>query len=270
LPEPRIDNQSLFDYNVTMAKPMEVVSRRGLLTGAAALAEVGTYSPAHAAQSGDQKRLVDISRLKTRRLAVDETLIPEKTALVMVDMMNRFCDPKWLSQGNPESERYFASELDTIIPKIKQALDAFRTAHAPIVHVVNAKWTQEGREVVPYQRGRDYDLFDTPAMSVISPLAPRRGEIVIRKVASSAFTGTGLEFLLRNAGVQNIVLSGQYGNACVFYTLIQSRELGFSNYWLDDGILYGTALHKELIEALVGAHWAKLVSAKEIKGTLRA
>jgi nicotinamidase-related amidase len=70
--------------------------------------------------------------------------------------------------------------------------------------------------------------------------------------------------------VQNIVLSGQYGNACVFYTLIQSRELGFSNYWLDDGILYGTALHKELIEALVGAHWAKLVSAKEIKGTLRA
>jgi len=268
LPSAVLGSIALIEYNDVMTNPVNAVSRRRFLSAAAG-AEAGLAAQVSGAPSGDSQKLIDISKLKTKRMGVDEVLAPEKTALIIVDMMNRFCDAKWLSGGNRESERYFAAELEKIIPKISQVLDAFRAIRAPVVHVVNAKWTQEGREVVPYQRGRDYDLFDTPAMSVIPALAPRRGEIVIRKVTSSAFTGTGLEFLLRNAGVQNIVLSGQYGNACVFYTLIQSREFGFSNYWLEDGILYGTALHKELFSALVGAHWAKLVAAKQLIDTLK-
>lgn len=208
--------------------------------------------------------LIDTDQFVTKRMDQQEVLPPDKTALVIVDMMNRFCDPKWLSGGHQKNERWFAAELDGVIPNIRLALEAFRASHALVAHVVNAKWTQEGREVVPYQRGRDYDLFDTPPMSVIEPLAPRSGEIVVRKVASSAFTGTGLDFLLRNAGIENLVLSGQYGSACVFYTLIQSREFGFRNYWLEDGILYGSEKHKHIFAALVGSQWARLASAKDV------
>lgn len=208
--------------------------------------------------------LIDTDKFVTKRLDPQEALPPDRTALVIIDMMNRFCDAKWLAGGNEERARWFAAELKTIIPNLRRALEAFRASGGLVVHVVNAKWTPEGREVVPYQRGRDYDLFDTPAMSVIEPLTPRRGEIVIRKVASSAFTGTGLDFLLRNAGVENVVLSGQYGTACVFYALIQSREFGFKNLWLEDGILYGSEMHKPLFAALVGAHWARLASTEEV------
>ncbi len=96
------------------------------------------------------------------------------------------------------------------------------------------------------------------------------GEVVIRKVGSSAFTGTGLDFLLRNAGIEYVVLSGQYGNACVFYALIQSRELGFDNFWLEDGILYSSEMNAHLFPALVGSSWAALTTSEEIGGALFA
>lgn len=192
----------------------------------------------------------------------------EKTALILVDMMRKFCDPCWLANGDLGLENWFAAELSAIIPSLQKVLTAFRSAGSLVVHVHNAKWTHEAREVVPYQRGRDYDLFGSPAMSSEQSLAPHAGEIVIHKVASSAFTGTSLDFVLRNAGIRNVVLTGQYGNACVFYTLIQSRELGFSNYWLEDALLYSSAKYKALFPGLVGAHWAKLATADEIMSRL--
>jgi maleamate amidohydrolase len=212
--------------------------------------------------------LIDTDQFVVRRITEQDRLPPDMTALIMVDMMRRFCDPQWLAGGNVTAAQWFGAELEGIIPNLRRLLHRFRETGALVVHVVNAKWTVEGRDVVPYQRGRDYDLFDTPAMSVVDALAPRPGEIVVRKVASSAFTGTGLEFLLRNAGIEHVVLTGQYGSACVFYTLIQSRELGFSNYWVEDAILYGSARDKALFAPLVGSRWARLASVDEIKRAL--
>ena len=212
--------------------------------------------------------MIDTDSFNVKRLAAGERLDPAATALVIVDMMNRFCDPDWLAGGDEDRARWFRGEIDRIVPNIQMALEAFRRSDGLVVHVVNAKWTPEGREVVPYQRGRDYGLFDTEAMSVVDRLAPRSGEIVIRKVTSSAFTGTGLEFMLKNAGIKNVVLSGQYGNACVFYALIQSREFGFENIWLEDGLLYSTEENASLFPALVGSRWARLATAAEVSAAL--
>ena len=208
--------------------------------------------------------LIDTAQLKTKRLDDEAVLPAEKTALVIVDMMRRFCDPAWLSGGNAESERWFSSELKTVIPNLRSILDAFRASGGLVVHVVNAKWTAEAREAVPYQRGRDYDYFDSHAMSVIDELAPQREEIIVRKLTSSAFTGTGLDYMLNNAGIRNVVLTGQYGGACVFYSLIQSREYGFTNYWPSDAILHASALDQAMITPLVGTRWATLATSGQI------
>ena len=205
----------------------------------------------------------------TKRITTDHILPSGKTALVIIDMMNLFCDPKFLANGTAQREQWFASELEHVVGCIRGVLERFREAQAMVVHVVNAKWTRAAREAVPYQRGRDYGLFDTFEMSVIEPLEPTPGEIVIRKVTSSAFTGTGFDFLLNNARIENVVLCGQYGDACVFYTLIQSRELGFTNYYVEDGLLFSDQASKDLFIPLVGSRWATLATAKEIERAIR-
>jgi maleamate amidohydrolase len=212
--------------------------------------------------------LIDTSQVPVRRLGAHERLPAHRSALIIVDMMNRFCDPRWLAQGDAAKAEWYARELACVIPNTERVLAAFRRAGALVVHVVTGKWTAAGRELVPYMRGRDYDFFDSPAMSIIEPLAAAQGEVIVRKSASSAFTGTGLDFLLRNGGIEHVALCGQFGNACVFYTLIQSREYGFKNYWIEDALVYGTQTAKDLLVPLVGSQWATLVAADQLSAAL--
>ena len=213
--------------------------------------------------------LIDTDAFVTQRIGEDEVLEPEKTALVIIDMMNRFCNPVWLAQGNHQKAEWFARELDYVIPNVTDALHMFREAGALIVHAVCARWTLDARDAPLHMRDRDYDLFDSPAMSVIDQLAPLPGELLVRKTTGSVFTGTGLEYLLHNAGIENLVLCGQYGSACVFYSLIQSREFGFKKrLWLEDCILYGNETSKHLFPALVGQHWAILANRDEVARVL--
>lgn len=95
-----------------------------------------------------------------------------------------------------------------MIENLKLALEAFRSAAATVIHVVVGKWTDDGRDLVGYMRDRDYDQVGSPSMSVVDDLPPRSGEIVIQKPASCSFTGTGLDYLLRNAGVRNVTVHG--------------------------------------------------------------
>ena len=208
--------------------------------------------------------LIDTDDFVTQRIAADEVLAPDKTALIIIDMMNRFCNPVWLAQGNHQRAEWFARELDYVIPNVTDALRTFREAGALVVHAVCARWTLDKRDAPLHMRERDYDLFDTPAMSVIDQLAPLPGEMLIRKTTGSVFTGTGLEYLLQQAGIENVALCGQYGSACVFYSLIQSREFGFTKrIWLEDCILYSSEVSKHLFPALVGQHWATLATREE-------
>lgn len=214
--------------------------------------------------------LIDTGHFRTIHLSESDRLPADKSALIIVDMSNRFCDPVWMSKNIPTGEtqqergKWFAVELPVVIEGAKVALDAFRSVHAMVVHVITGRLTAEGRELVPYMRERDYDLADTEAMSVIESLAPLNGEVLIRKPASSSFTGTGLDYLLHNAGIEHIVLAGQFGDACVFYTLIQSREYGFKNYWLEDSVLYQTRSLKNVMPPLIGSRWAKLTNAGQL------
>ena len=224
--------------------------------------------------------LIDTEQFVLRRLESDQRLPSKKTGLIIVDMINQFCDPKWWAEddmqfnlpepyGPQQRVRYFSEELERVIPNIKTALEAFRGAAALVVHVTMGKWTDDGREMVGYMRGRDYDYVDSPAMSVIEPLRPIRGEVLIRKSTSSAFTGTGLDYILRNAGIEHLVLCGQFGNGCVFYTLIQSRELGYDNIWLEDAILYQGQPFKDAMPPLIGSRWARLAETHQLISSLQ-
>jgi nicotinamidase-related amidase len=107
-----------------------------------------------------------------QRINRDQGLPSRETALVIIDMMNLFCDPGFLAKGIPQREKWYASELADVVPCIQGVLNSFREAHAMVVHLVNAKWTREAREAAPYQRGRDYDFLTPTRCPSSSPSNP--------------------------------------------------------------------------------------------------
>ena len=224
--------------------------------------------------------LIETDQFVTSHLPDAERLPADKTALLIIDMNNHFCDAQaWAGDdmqfnlpepyGPEQRVKYFSQELERVIPNIQTALSTFRSAGALIVHVTMGKWTADARDMVQYMHGRNYDYFDSPATSIIEPLQPVAGEIQIRKPTSSAFTGTGLEYMLRNAGIEHVVLCGQLGNGCVLYTLIQSREFGFQNYWVNDAILYQGEPFADMLPPLIGSRWAKLAETRQLAVALK-
>ena len=175
--------------------------------------------------------------------------------------MNRFCNPvmAWHQGQPPKFPSEIARELDYVIPNVTQALHRL-SLDAPVmlvVHAVCARWTLDKRDAPLHMRERDYDLFDTPAIvGDRSVGAPARGTAGTQNDRVLIFTGTGLEYLLHNAGIENLVLCGQYGSACVFYSLIQSRELNFKKrLWLDATASYmAMRLQSTCSPTLVGQH----------------
>ena len=72
--------------------------------------------------------------------------------------------------------------------------------------------------------------------------APAEGEPVVVKTSSSGFAGTGLEAILRDAGVGRVVLCGATANHCVESTTRSAADLGFQPIYAADAVwAYGAA-----------------------------
>src|SRR6266404_4728769 len=77
--------------------------------------------------------------------------------------------------------------------------------------------------VVDMQRGF-LDLGEAmevpPAREIVPVLAPRPGEIVVRKRGYDAFAGTALDGALRARNVTSLVVTGTMTDICVLATVI--------------------------------------------------
>ena len=147
------------------------------------------------------------------------------TALVVVDMQNYGCNPEvgvaqMLRQKYPAIADYYVDRLvRTVIPNARRLLAAFRRHAAPVLFTRHGPLLPDGRDMIERRRRRDASSVrttNTPVLwhrgtfehEVIAELAPVAGELVVDKNTSSAFNSTGIEWLLRNMGIQTIVVIG--------------------------------------------------------------
>ena len=93
---------------------------------------------------------------------------------------------------------------------------AFRAAGIEVLYTTIESLTKDGRD-----RSLDYKItgFNVPKGSwdgkVIDEIAPGDDEIVLPKSSSSVFVSTHIDYLLRNLGVKQLVISGIVTDQCV-------------------------------------------------------
>jgi nicotinamidase-related amidase len=135
-------------------------------------------------------------------------LDPAATALVVVDVQEGFNEiaARGAQRNNMGAERNIAA-----------LLEAFRTAHAPIIHVRHDS-------VEPDSPLR----ADAPGYAVMDFAREREGEPVVVKHVNSAFIGTDLETRLRDGGIEHVVIVGATTNHCVETTTRMAGNLGFA------------------------------------------
>jgi nicotinamidase-related amidase len=133
-------------------------------------------------------------------------------ALLLVDALSDF--------AHEDGDRLLAS-FRSRADGFGDTVSSARRASIPIVYANEdgGRWDGDGAVVARALEG--------PAGDVVARIRPEPGDALILKPRYSAFVGTPLELLLRELGVDRIVLGGTATEMCVAQTAISARELGY-------------------------------------------
>ena len=135
-----------------------------------------------------------------------------KKAVIVVDMLNDFVTGEL---ANPRSV--------AITPNIAKLLDAARNHGWLVVFGNDAHLPGDPEEQV----WGPHAMAGTPGAEVIGELDPRPEDVVLPKRFYSAFYETGLDSLLRQNDVDEVIVTGQHTNICVRHTSSDAFNGGF-------------------------------------------
>ncbi len=150
---------------------------------------------------------------------------------------------------------WFFDELNTrVIPNMQHIQKACRKAGIEVLYTTIESLTLDGRD-----RSLDYKItgFNVPKGSwdgkVINQLAPGKDEIVLPKSSSSVFVSTHIDYVLRNLGVKQLVISGIITDQCVESAIRDACDLGYLVTQVTDACLtYSQERHDNSLRAING------------------
>jgi isochorismate hydrolase len=183
---------------------------------------------------------------------------PARSALLVVDMQRFFTDP--LSHA-------YVPAVDAVMPNVMALVAGYRGRGLPVVFTRHAFKEEEDPGILG-RWWRDA-LLDGDEFSAVDPqLAPRAGELVLRKSRYSAFHGTDLDKVLRARGVEQIVVTGVLTHLCCETTARDAFMRDFEVYFVVDATATDDEeLHVAALQTLSNG-FAIPVSTGELLGKL--
>jgi ureidoacrylate peracid hydrolase len=136
-------------------------------------------------------------------------LDPEKTALVIIDMVNDFC--------TPEGVMSMSARRVAVVKPIKALLSRCRSANMPVIHVQTVR-DPDAPEFTRFGQ-QPFALRGTWGAQIADGLTPLPGEAVVEKNSHDCFNATRMEAVLAKKDIRpldwSIVVVGLGLTNCV-------------------------------------------------------
>ena len=176
----------------------------------------------------------------------DIKLDPKKTALLIVDMQNEFIlrdfgeALQFKEAGECERWIHFHVRLDDFtIPACKKLLDYFRQNDMYVTFGRIACLLENGEDRCMVQKSEGWNGILLPVNSknaaMIDELTALDNEIVVNKTTDSVVTGTNYVRLMKNIGIETIVVCGIVTDQCVASTVRDLADNDFQVICVEDG-----------------------------------
>lgn len=218
-----------------------------------------------------RKEIIDRVLARRGRFHLFETLDPHRTALVVVDMQTTFCEP-----GAPAE----VPSSRGIVGAINRLSGALRALDVPVVWVLHANTQRAGRS--DWELFFNYIVADEVRARTIDSLAPGRQSVwrelevgpldltVFKNRYSALIPGSSsLERVLRNFGIDTVLIAGTKTNICCEATARDAMMLDFKVVMVSDACAaLSDEEHRASLETII-QQFGNVMTVDEVLGALR-
>jgi len=137
-----------------------------------------------------------------------------KQGLIIIDVQNDY-----FQGGSME-----LVAMEAAADNCQQLLNRFRQEQAPIFHIQH----------LSVRAGSAFFVPGTQGCEINARVKPEQNEPVVVKNFPNAFRDTGLQGLLQNAGIEQLVVCGAMSHMCVDTTVRAAFDLGYNSQVISD------------------------------------
>ena len=207
----------------------------------------------------------------------ERAIEPRRTALLSIDMQNSEWSPERLAKarikGSPESPYLDIMEKiqNQLIPRQQRLQAAARKAGIEVIYTTIESYTLDGRD-----RSLDHkisNLFCAKGSwdsKVIKEVGPEANDIVIPKTASGIFNSTNIEYVLRNLGIEYLVIYGICTDQCVECAIRDAADRGFMVTQIEDACAANDQRRHDVSIDQMKGHYCRTRSTDEMIAEIAA
>jgi len=130
---------------------------------------------------------------------------------------------------------YVARRLEQIVPNIQRLQQACRRAGIEVMFTRIQSMTRDGRDRSLSHRELGHHFAPgSREAQMLDELAPLEDELVFDKTTGSVFNSTNIHYVLRNMGIETLIMVGVMTGGCVESAARDAKDLGYHVLVVED------------------------------------
>jgi nicotinamidase-related amidase len=205
---------------------------------------------------------------------LDFEIKPGKTALLLIDIQKLVSLKSLLQEALNaglsardvrEALREYDQRIKKAVKNARRILQACRKKGYDIMHIKLGAQTSDPRHTAKINRKANFIVpMDAEKGRFLDEVKPAEGELIFPKTNGGAFTGTNLDFVLRNMDIESIIVAGFLTDQCVLATAICGADIGYDVLLVEDACAGTTKENHDAVIRLARDVFLKVKSTAEL------
>jgi ureidoacrylate peracid hydrolase len=164
----------------------------------------------------------------------ERAIEPGRTALLLIDLQKGEYNER-VVKAEPQHAYFWDRLAKTVIPNGQKLLAACRGAGVEVLFTVVECYTLDGRDrSLDYKVSGIFFAKGSWEAQVFDELKPLPNEIVIPKMSSSVFVSTNIDYVLRNLGIEYLMVMGLLTDQCIESAVRDACDAGYLVTLIED------------------------------------